>query len=111
VEANELLNEVKRDPGGLRLIRQTLGHDEKISPSQASKVRAHLRQRLREEQATMEGRDQGTSPRQRLWCHLSGCRADGPPSACALLHIGVVALGIVAVIPVLGRGRLDRYLR
>lgn len=58
VEAKELLSEVKRDPGGLRLIRQTLGYDEKISPSQASKVRARLRQRLLEEQASMEGRDQ-----------------------------------------------------
>jgi hypothetical protein len=56
VEGKELLSEVEYDLSGLRLIRHTFGNDEKIS--QASKVRARLRQRLLEEQASMERREQ-----------------------------------------------------
>jgi hypothetical protein len=48
VEAKELLSEVKHDSSGLGLIRQALGQDEWISPSQAPEVWARLRKRLPE---------------------------------------------------------------
>jgi hypothetical protein len=43
-------------------------------------------------------------------CCLWWCGGHLPPSPWALLHIRVVTLGVVAKIPKLGRGRLDRQL-
>jgi hypothetical protein len=49
VEARELLREVQHDPGGHRLSTAAVCKNVKISPSQVSKMRARLRQRLLEE--------------------------------------------------------------
>jgi DNA-directed RNA polymerase specialized sigma24 family protein len=47
VEAKELLREVEHDPMGKLLIRQTLGENVRINPTEASRARARLR-RMRE---------------------------------------------------------------